>query len=93
VARRTRTTVDPEHERQDVTESRPTTTTLQADLDSWLDAVEHGVARRVRVERLISAKGLLKPITLAQRFVIKSREIGIAPTARLVIGRLRAGAR
>jgi hypothetical protein len=76
-----------------VTESRPTSTTLQADLESWLDAVERGANRRARVEKLISAKGLLKPITLAQRFVIKSREIGIASTARLVIGRLRAGAR
>jgi hypothetical protein len=65
----------------------------KAELAAWLDTVERGVARRARVERLISAKGLLKPVTLAQRFVIKSREIGVPATARLVSGRLRTSAR
>lgn len=73
-----------------MTESRPTTTaTLQADLDSWLDFVAHGSRTRARVEMLISARGLLKPVTLAQRFVIKSRQVGIGPTVGIVAVRVR----
>jgi hypothetical protein len=73
-----------------VTESRPNSTaTLQADLDSWIDFVARGSRTRARVELLISARGLLKPVTLAQRFVIKSRQVGIGPTMRIVAERLR----
>jgi hypothetical protein len=38
---------------------------------------------------LISARGLLKPVTLAQRFVIKSRQVGIGPTVGIVAVRVR----
>lgn len=73
-----------------MTKSAPTTTTTrQVDLDSWMEFVERGSRTRARVEMLISVKGLLKPVTLAQRFVIKSRQVGIGPTLRIVAERLR----
>jgi hypothetical protein len=54
-----------------------------------MEFVERGSRTRARVEMLISVKGLLKPVTLAQRFVIKSRQVGIGPTLRIVAERLR----
>jgi hypothetical protein len=76
-----------------VTESAPTSDSrLANDVQSWLDEVERSTRRRARVEMLITAKGLLKPVTLAQRFVIKSREVGIGGAVGIVAQRLRARA-
>lgn len=61
---------------------------MQAELDDWLVSVERGSKRRARIERLIMAKGLMKPVTLAQRFALKTQEIGFVATVALVRGRL-----
>jgi hypothetical protein len=83
--------------RHDVTKSTPRVSTgavaedsvVGAELAAWLSAVEHAARRRVTLERLIRARGIVRPITLAQRFYLKSREIGVVATVRLVRARLR----
>ncbi|MCU1469701.1 MAG: hypothetical protein JWQ39_850 [Glaciihabitans sp.] len=83
--------------RHDVTQSTPRTLSgrpseqaqFEAELASWLDFVSRATRKRLRLEKLITARGILKPVTLAQRFVIKSREVGFIPTVKLVNTRLR----
>ena len=62
---------------------------IQRRLDEWIEAADHGVRKRVRLEKLITARGVFKPFTLAQRFMIKVREVGLLATVRLVSTRLR----
>ncbi len=57
---------------------------LEADLDEWLSHVQKAVANRSRHERLVAARGLVRPIALAQRFGAKVKEIGFARALGLV---------
>jgi hypothetical protein len=83
--------------RHDVTESTPRTSTstaadtaaLSSELTAWLAAVENAARRRARLEKLILAKGVVRPFTLAQRFYLKSREIGVVATIKIVNARIR----
>jgi hypothetical protein len=62
---------------------------LEANLDAWLEYVSRATRKRLRLEKLIVARGIARPVTLVQRFVLKSREVGFVPTLRLVNTRLR----
>jgi hypothetical protein len=83
--------------RHDVNQSTPRTLSggspsealLEDELDAWLDYVSKTTRKRLRLEKLIMARGLARPVTLVQRFVLKSREVGFVPTLRLVNARLR----
>lgn len=80
-----------------MTESTPRTSSghsgeherFERELAEWLEHVGRGSRKRVRLEKLVTARGLLKPVSLAQRFAMKSREVGFIPTVKLLGERVK----
>lgn len=58
------------------------------DLEAWLGEVQRRSLRRAQVVGLIQARGLGRPVALAQRMRLKIAEVGVRQTASLAISRV-----
>lgn len=83
-------------ERSDVTNPTPSAPFVlserefERDFRVWSESVDVATSRRASLERLILAKGIVRPIAMVQRFFRKSAEVGVFGAVAIVGQRLRA---
>lgn len=82
--------------RSDVSVSTPSAPRVLSDSDYrrefavWTEAVDTAAHRRASLEKLILARGVVRPVALTRRFVRKSAEVGFVGALSIVNQRARA---